>query len=55
MVDIVKQYGFESLEEFSQLISSLNLTTMEKLIAFRKWQENDGTKAGLLKLKDTHE
>lgn len=43
-------YGFESLNEFYKLISNVDLTSQEKYIAFKEWQEKDGTKVGLLNL-----
>jgi len=42
--------GFASLEEFSLLVASVDLRTGERFAAFKEWQENDGTKAGLLRL-----
>jgi len=48
--DDVTDLGFESLEEFSKLVASVNLSTSEKQMEFRKWQFLDGTKEGLLKL-----
>lgn len=50
MEEIVKQYGFDSLEEFNKMVSNVDLTTLDKLKAFKDWQEKDGTKDGLLKL-----
>lgn len=44
----VKELGFESLEEFFKLISSIDLT--KHLLSFKRWQQEDGTKEGLLKL-----
>lgn len=51
MEEAVKQSGFDSLEEFNKMIANLDLTKPGKLKAFREWQENDGTKDGLLKLE----
>jgi AraC-like DNA-binding protein len=51
MEEIVKEYGFESLEEFHHMIANIDLTSPEKISAFKNWQGTDGTKTGLLKLQ----
>lgn len=51
MEKIVKQYGFDSLKEFNRMVVDVDLTSIDKLKAFRDWQENDGTKNGLLKIQ----
>jgi hypothetical protein len=48
--EIVKQYGFESEEDFHSMVSKVDLSTNEKIAAFKKWQYHDGTKMGLYKL-----
>lgn len=48
--EIVKQSGFESEKEFHTMVASVDLSTSEKITAFKKWQNEDGTKEGLLKL-----
>lgn len=50
MEELVKLKGFDSLEEFNRMVSSVDLTTAENLKAFKDWQMNDGTKEGLEKL-----
>lgn len=50
MEEIILQYGFESLKEFNEMVANVDLSSMEKITAFKKWQEEDGTKEGLLKL-----
>jgi hypothetical protein len=50
MEEIIKEYGFDSLKEFNHLVANVDLSTQEKRIAFKKWQEEDGTKEGILKL-----
>ena len=50
MEEIVKECGFESIKEFNHLVANVDLSTPEKLKAFNFWQENDGSKEGLLKL-----
>jgi hypothetical protein len=50
MEEIIKQYGFESMEEFNRLVSNVDLSTPDKLNAFKTWQNEDGSKDGLLKL-----
>lgn len=51
MEEIVKQYGFESVGEFHRMVADVDLTSAEKIAAFKKWQEDDGTKKGLIALK----
>jgi hypothetical protein len=48
--DFVKQCGFENEEQFHSMVSNVDLSTQEKMVAFTDWQENDGTKEGLEKL-----
>lgn len=48
--EIVKEMGFDSLSEFNKLVSSVDISTPEKLKLFQQWKENDGTKEGLLKI-----
>lgn len=50
MEDIVKEFGFDSLEEFNHLVSMVDLTMEEKFKKFTEWRETDYTKEGLLKL-----
>lgn len=50
MEELVKSLGFDSLDEFNQMICEIDLSTPEKLSNFKLWQENDGTKEGLLLL-----
>lgn len=50
MEALVKQLGFESEKEFHHLVASVDLSTPEKTAAFKKWQDEDGSKGGLLKL-----
>lgn len=47
---IVKEYGFEDLNEFHNLVSNVDLSDSLKILKFKNWQENDGSKDGLLKL-----
>lgn len=47
---LIKENGFESEKELHELVSSVDLSTPENLISFKKWQEEDGTKKGLLNL-----
>jgi len=51
MEELIKELGFESLEEWSLLISNVDLSDGKKLMAFEIWRHEDGTKEGLLKLK----
>lgn len=48
--DILKAHGFASQQEFSSMVARARLSTPEERAAFKAWQEEDGTKAGLQKL-----
>jgi hypothetical protein len=39
--------GFKNSVEFANMVSEANLSDPEKLAAFKRWQEHDGTRAGL--------
>lgn len=43
----VQQLGFSDMNEFNDLISSASIDTPEKMLLFKLWQTNDGTKNGL--------
>lgn len=54
MEKLVKQLGFESVQEWHKLVANVpDLTDPKKLAAFEDWKENDGSKEGLLKLYPT--
>ena len=48
---ILKLQGFESAAEFHTMIADVDISTIEKMASFKEWQDKDGTKTGLLKLK----
>lgn len=50
MEDLVREMGFADLREFNRLVSLVDISTPEKMDLFLAWQQNDGTKMGLLKL-----
>ena len=50
MEEMVKEYGFDSVQEYHHLVANVDVSTSEKLAAFKTWQIHDGTKEGLLKL-----
>lgn len=50
MEELVKEYGFDSTEDFNQLINLADLSTEESRKAFKEWQKEDGSKDGLLTL-----
>lgn len=50
MEGVVKQMGFKDLAEFNRLVASVDISSSERLTAFKNWQENDGTREGLVKL-----
>lgn len=52
MEETVLKYGFNSLEEFNRLVANIDLTTLKKQELFKQWQLKDGSKKGLLKLRD---
>jgi len=47
---IAKMMGFEDAAEMNRLVAQADISTPEKLAAFERWKEEDGTKAGLLAL-----
>lgn len=49
---LVRSQGFESEKEFHHLVASTDTSTPEKYAAFKRWQHDDGSKAGLLKLRE---
>lgn len=50
MDTLAKEMGFESEQEFNKLVAEVDLSSPERIKAFRYWQIEDGTKEGLLKL-----
>ena len=53
MEALAKQLGFESEKELHHLVASVDISTPAKAAAFKKWQDEDGSKEGLLKLLPT--
>lgn len=53
--EILKIYGFDSQEEFNQLVSNVDISTPKRLEAFEIWQDHSGTKKSLLKLHQHNE
>jgi len=51
MEELVKEMGFDSVEEFNNLVSGADLSTPDKFKAFNEWKTEDGTKEGLLNLE----
>jgi hypothetical protein len=49
----LKELGFESSAEFHKMVASVDLSSLAKIQDFKRWQNDDGTKAGLLKLPRT--
>ena len=49
--EFVKLLGFDSLHQYNKLVFTTDVSTPEKLAALEKWQEEDGTKEGLLRLR----
>jgi hypothetical protein len=50
--EFVKLLGFDSLNQYNKLVFTTDVSTPEKLAALEKWQAEDGTKAGLLRLRE---
>jgi len=50
MEELVKECGFDSLEDFNQLINLADMSTDESIKSFKEWQNEDGSKDGLLTL-----
>lgn len=50
MAAVVREKGFDDLDEFNRLVASADITTPERFAAFTEWKLKDGTKAGLMKL-----
>lgn len=42
--------GFESEAEFNRMVCAVDLSAPHKIEAFKRWQNGDGTKAGLMEL-----
>lgn len=43
----VQRLGFKSLGEFCLLVADVDLSTPERIAAFERWRDEDGTKIGL--------
>lgn len=50
MEELVKECGFDSLAEFNELVNSVDLTTRDNIDSFKLWQNEDGSKFGLVAL-----
>lgn len=48
--ELVKVNGFDSLEEFNKMVASVDISTPVRYADFVRWQRDDGSKEGLLKL-----
>lgn len=46
----LKQLGFESGAEFHRLVAGADLSSNAGIAAFKRWQFEDGSKVGLLRL-----
>lgn len=49
----IKELGFESAAEFHRMVADVDLAGAERLAAFKRWQEHDGTKQGLMRLSSS--
>lgn len=50
--DIAQALGFADAAELHRMVASVKLDTPQAIAAFKEWQENDGTRAGMSKLTD---
>jgi hypothetical protein len=48
--ETAQSFGFADIAEFNRMIAAVDLSTPEKRAAFKSWQDEDGTKTGLVKL-----
>jgi len=53
MEELVKALGFEDLKEFNCMVACVDLSSAQNLAAFRYWQEQDGSKTGLIQLQSS--
>lgn len=51
----LKDQGFSSFAEMDNLISLVDVSTPENIAELKRWQHDDGSKAGLLKLINNKE
>lgn len=45
-----EELGFANEQELHTMVAHVDLSSAEKIAAFKRWQYEDGTKDGLLKL-----
>lgn len=50
MDKLAKENGFLDAEELNKMVANVDLTKPNMLNEFKLWQNNDGTKEGLMKL-----
>lgn len=48
--EMAKHLGFTGDQELHKMIAAVDLRTPEQRVRFERWKDEDGTKAGLLKL-----
>jgi hypothetical protein len=48
---VARKFGFESEREFNHLVATTDISSAEKNIRFKAWQETDGYKDGLDKVR----
>ena len=53
--EFARACGFASALELRRMVFEVDISTPAKLQAFMKWKLEDGSKAGLLRLKETRE
>lgn len=50
--EMAQTLGFADAEEFHRMVANADMRSPAARAAFKDWQENDGTKAGLEKLQE---
>jgi hypothetical protein len=51
--DIAKQLGFADASEFHRMVAAVDISRPSKVAAFKRWQDEDGTKDGLAALGES--
>lgn len=51
---IAQSLGFADAREFFQMVANADISTPEKIEAFRRWQDESGNKSGLETLQKSN-
>ena len=52
LASVAERLGFKDVAELHRMVADVDLSTSDKLEKFRNWKLDDGTKEGLLELKE---